>query len=146
MFNKHLTCARTFLSSPFNERGWLAAPLGRGIAWSDGHFQQSQGAARPPLSPTTFNSWQGTGEPRVCGFQRPGFFSLPSLEFLVFQHLCLIGLGIFLAITLSVIIFPSFPPFLLELRLNVFRTSHPFLHFLDYIYSFLFPTYVFSLV
>lgn len=51
------------------------------------------------------------------------------------QHLCLMGLG---NIPLPVINFP-FSSFLPELRLNILRTSHPFLHFLDHIYSFHFP-------
>lgn len=60
--------------------------------------------------------------------------------YLHFQHLCLISLGKFLAITLSVINFP-FSSFLLELRLNILRTSQPSLHFLDHIYSFHFPIF-----
>lgn len=119
----------------------MATPLGWGIPWSDSHLHQSQGTPQLLPSPPTFSSWLGIGEPEVCGFQSWGFFSLPSLGFLCFQHLCLIGLGKFLANSLSVIIFPLLSSFLLQLRLNVFRTSYPFLHFLENIYSFLFPIF-----
>lgn len=95
-------------------------------------------AAWPPPSPRYLR--------QLAGFRSRGFFPLHPLGFLGFQHLCLISLGKFVAITLSEITFPSLSPFVLELRHSVFRISHPFLHFLDHMYSFLFLTYISSLV
>lgn len=136
MFNKHLTC-RTFLSSLSSEREdwwqylWVGHPLvgwppssepGCPIAAAISLLPPPAAAGWPQVSLKSVDSKDGDSFPYP-------FWDLFTLPAFVFNWSGKIP------IILSVINFP-FSSSLLELRLNILRTSHPFRHFLDHIYSF----------